>query len=172
MQLSVKKFCAHSHHILATPRYVRCGCTADAHGGLRPVGAEARRAAHLRSGRLQDHGRRPARGRPVLRVRVAGRLPALGLPVNHARRLGVHLAQDQHACRRQAERQLPGTVRRSPPPAAVPARRYCHEFTIGPPVPTSFREIFPTIDSLPASGLTPRTSRPDRFSEHLRFFWF
>jgi len=24
-------------------------------------------------------------------------------------------------------------------------------------------QIFPTIDSLPASGLTPRTSRPDRF---------
>jgi len=29
--------------------------------------------------------------------------------------------------------------------------------------PTSFSQIFPTIDSLPASGLTPRTSRPDRF---------
>ena len=33
-------------------------------------------------------------------------------------------------------------------------------------------QIFPTIDSLPASGLTPRTSLPDRFFWASPFFWF
>ena len=32
-----------------------------------------------------------------------------------------------------------------------------------PPQDLPLSQIFPTIDSLPASGLTPRTSRPDRF---------
>ena len=33
-------------------------------------------------------------------------------------------------------------------------------------------QIFPTIDSLPASGLTPRTSRPDRFFRASAFYVF
>ena len=74
--------------------------------------------------------------------------------------------------------QLPSSLRQphfSPSVSALPDACSYHSFSLCqltihnslslslPAQDLPLSQIFPSIDSLPASGLTPRTSRPDRF---------